>query len=124
MRVPQKQPKRKRLRFNDDSCVRLRPEHHNHVWSYGFVMDRTHNGRAIRMLTIMDEYTRECLAIKVGRKLKSMDVVYCLSDLFIMRGTPNYIRSDNGPEFTAKVVRNWLARLNVGTLFIEPGSSW
>jgi len=124
LKVPQKQPKRKRLWFNDGSCVRMRPEHRDHVWSYDFVMDRTHNGHAFRMLTIIDEYTRECLAIRVARKLNSMDVIDCLSDLFIMRGTPGYIRSDNGSEFTAKVVRDWLARLDVGTLFIEPGSPW
>jgi len=124
LKVPQKQPKRKRLWLNDGSCVRLRPEHRDHVWSYDFVVDRTHNGRAFRMLTIMDEYTRECLAIKVARKLNSMDVLDCLSNLFILRGTPGYIRSDNGSEFTAKVVREWLARLDVGTLFIEPGSPW
>jgi putative transposase len=124
LKVPQKQPKRKRLWLNDGSCVRRRPEHRDHVWSYDFIMDRTHNCRAFRMLTVMDEYTRECLAIRIARKLNSMDVIDCLSDLFIMRGTPCYIRSDNGPEFTAKVVRNWLARLDVGTLFIEPGSPW
>jgi putative transposase len=124
LKVPQKQPKRKRLWLNDGSCVRLRPEHQNHVWSYDFIADRTHNGRAFRMLAVMDEYTRECLAIRVARKLNSMDVIDCLSNLFIMRGTPGHIRSDNGPEFTAKVVRGWLARLDVGTLFIEPGSPW
>jgi len=124
LKVPQKQPKRKRLWLNDGSCVRLRPEHRDHVWSYDFVVDRTHNGRAFRMLTIMDEYTRECLAIKVARKLNSMDVLDCLSNLFILRGTPGYIRSDNGSEFTSQVVRAWLARLDVGTLFIEPGSPW
>jgi putative transposase len=87
-------------------------------------MDRTHDGRAIKMLTVIDEYTRECLAITVNRKLKSMDVIETLADLFIMKGVPAYVRSDNGPEFTAKLVRGWLERLGSNTLFIEPGSPW
>ena len=124
LKVPAKQPKRGRLWMNDGSCVRRRAEYPNHVWSYDFVMDRTHDGRAIRMLTIVDEYTRECLAIDVGRKLNSQDVLYRLGELFVHRGSPAYIRSDNGPEFTAKAVREWLARVSVQTLFIEPGSPW
>ena len=104
LKVPQKQPKRKRLWLNDGSCVRLRPTHRDHVWSYDFVADRTSDGRAFRMLTIVDEHTRECLAIDVARKLKSDDVLERLSDLFIRRGVPKYIRSDNGPEFTANTV--------------------
>lgn len=117
LKVPWKQPKRKRLWFNDGSCIRLRPEHRNHVWSYDFIADRTHDGRAFRMLTIIDEYTRECLSITVARKLNSMSVIESLADLFIIRGTPAYIRSDNGSEFTAKMVRSWLERLQVGTLY-------
>lgn len=105
LKVPQKQPKRRRLWLNDGSRVRLRPEHPNHVWSYDFVMDRTHDGRAIRMLTIMDEYTRECLAIDVSRRLNGTDVVDRLFELFIFHGIPKYIRSDNGPEFVSKQVR-------------------
>ena len=124
LKVPQKQPKRKRLWLNDGSCVRLRPRYQNHVWSYDFVMDRTHNGRAIRMLTIIDEYTRECLAIEVNRKLNSRNVMDVLSQLFIERGTPQYIRSDNGPEFIAQRLRWWLKRHKIDTLFIEPGSPW
>ena len=124
LKVPMKQPKRGRLWLGDGSCVRRRAEHPNHVWSYDFVMDRTHDGRAIRMLTIVDEYTRECLAIDVGRKLNSQEVLYRLGELFVHRGSPAYIRSDNGPEFTAKAVREWLARVSVQTLFIEPGSPW
>jgi len=124
LKVPRKQPKRGRLWFNDGSCVRKRPEYRNHVWAYDFVMDRTHDGRAMKMLTIIDEYTRECLAIKVSRKLKSMDVIEILADLFIMKGVPAYVRSDNGPEFTAKLVIEWLERLGSNTLFIEPGSPW
>ena len=102
LKVPQKQPKRRRLWFNDGSCVRLRSTYPNHVWSYDFVMDRTHDGRAIRMLTIMDEYTRECLGLEVSRKLNSTDVIDKLFELFITRGIPEYIRSDNGPEFYSK----------------------
>jgi transposase InsO family protein len=114
----------KRLWSADGSCVRLRPEYRDHVWSYGFVQERTHDGRALRLLTVLDEYSRECLAIEVGRKLTSYDVLRVLADLFILRGTPAHIRSDNGPEFTAALVRGWLERLEVGTLFIEPGSPW
>jgi putative transposase len=124
LKVPQKQPKRRRLWLNDGSCVRLRPAHQDHVWSYDFVQARTHDGRAFRMLTIVDEFTRECLAIDVARKLSSEDVLERLSDLFIRRGVPDYLRSDNGPEFTAKRVKDWLERVEVKTLFIEPGSPW
>lgn len=124
LKVPQKQPKRKRLWLADGSCVRLRPADKDHVWSYDFVADRTSDGRAIRMLTLIDEHTRECLAIDVARSLKSEDVLERLSDLFVRRGVPTYIRSDNGSEFTATKVREWLARVGVKTLFIEPGSPW
>ena len=122
LKVPQRQPKRRRLWFNDGSCVRRRPEHRDHVWSYDFVQTRTHNGRPVRLLTLIDEYTRECLAIDVARGLKSEDVLERLAELFIQRATPDYIRSDNGAEFTAKAVRAWLGRVGVRTLYIEPGS--
>ena len=124
LKVPSKQPKRGRLWFNDGSCVRLRPAHRDHVWAYDFVAARTHDGRPFRMLTLVDEFTRECLAIDVARQLKSDDVLERLSWLFATRGVPEHIRSDNGPEFTATVVRNWLERVGVRTLFIEPGSPW
>ncbi len=124
LKVPKKQPKRRRLWFNDGSCVRLRAEYKNHVWSYDFVADRTHDGRPLRMLTIIDEYTRECLAIDVERRLRHDDVIYRLGQLFVERGTPAHIRSDNGPEFTAIAVREWLEKLDVKPLFIEPGSPW
>lgn len=124
LKVPQKQPKRGRLWFNDGSCVRLRPQHKGHVWSYDFVADRTHDGRAFRILTVIDEYTRECLAIHVQRKLKRDDVLTVLTELFTRRGPPQYIRSDNGAEFTAIAVREWLEKVNVQTLFITPGSPW
>ena len=124
LKVPIKQPKRGRLWLTDGSCVRLRPMHPNHVWSYDFVQDRTHDGKAFRMLVIVDEYTRECLAIEVDRRLNAQRVLAVLADLFVVYGPPEHIRSDNGPEFIAAALRDWLQRLNVKTLFIEPGSPW
>lgn len=124
LKVPIKQPKRRRLWLGDGSCIRLRPEYKNHVWSYDFVADRTTDGKAIRMLNIIDEYTRECLVIKIDRKITAHDVIDALTNLFVTRGLPKYIRSDNGPEFIANMLREWLQRLNVETLFIEPGSPW
>ena len=124
LKVPKKQPKRRRLWLNDGSCIRLRPEHKNHVWSYDFVMARTSDGRALKILTIIDEYTRECLGMLVQRHITSQDVLERLYWLFLVRGTPEHIRSDNGPEFTARAVREWLGRLQVKTLYIEPASPW
>jgi transposase InsO family protein len=125
LKVPQKQPKRGRLWLNDGSCIRLRPEHKGHVWSYDFVMARTADGRSFRILAILDEYTRECLAILVKRSIRSQDVIDQLFYLFVSsRGMPKHLRSDNGPEFTSKDVHNWLNRFGVKTLFIEPGSPW
>jgi putative transposase len=108
LKVPAKQPKRGRLWLNDGSCIRLRPERKGHVWAYDFVTDRTSNGKAFRMLTVVDEYTRECLAITVERKLNSTHVLETLAELFIHRGPPQHIRSDNGPEFCAEAVKSWL----------------
>ena len=124
LKVPRRQPKRGRLWLNDGSCIRLRPLHKNHVWSYDFVSTRTHDGRALKLLTVLDEYTRRCLAIRVGRRTRSDDVLEVLTDLFARHGPPEHLRSDNGPEFTAKLVRRWLARLRVQTLYIAPGSPW
>ncbi len=124
LKVPKRQRKRRRLWLNDGSCIRLRPEHKDHVWSYDFVADRTSNGKPLRMLNVIDEYTRECLAIRIDRKFTSNDVVEALTELFVTRGTPAHIRSDNGPEFIAEAVRTWLQRLGVDPLFIEPGSPW
>ena len=124
LRVPQKQQKRGRLYFNDGSCIRLRPLHKNHVWSYDFVQDRLCNGKKIRMLTVIDEYTRKCLKIKVGYKLKSDDVLESIADLFLSEGLPEYIRSDNGSEFVAKSVQDFLGKINVKTAYIAPGSPW
>ena len=124
LKVPAKQPKRGRLYLNDGSCIRLRPCFKNHVWSYDFVSDRLHNGKKIRMLTVIDEYTRKCLTIRVGFSLKSDDVLDTLSTLFITEGVPEYIRSDNGSEFTAKTLREWIGSIGVKTAYIEPGSPW
>jgi putative transposase len=124
LKVPKKQPKRGRLWLNDGSCIRLRPEYENHVWSYDFIIERTDNGRAFKILNIIDEFTRKNLSTKVDRQIRSQDVIDELFDLFILRGIPEHIRSDNGPEFTARAVRKWLNRLGVKTLFIEPGSPW
>ena len=124
LKVPKKQPKRSRLWLNDGSCIRLRPEYKDHVWSYDFMIDRTTDGRAFKILNIIDEYSRECLAILVKRKITSQDVIDILFELFIFRGIPVHIRSDNGPEFTAKAIRKWLTDIGVKTLYIEPGSPW
>jgi len=124
LKVPKKQPKRSRLWLNDGSCIRLRPEYKDHVWSYDFVTARTTNGRAFRILTVIDEYSRECLTLLVNRRITSLDVIDQLYELFLLRGVPEHIRSDNGPEFTAKAIRKWLNRVGVKTLYIEPGSPW
>jgi putative transposase len=124
LKVPKKQPKRARLWLNDGSCIRLRAQYKNHVWSYDFMTARTADGRAFRMLNIIDEYSRECLCILVARHIMADDVIEVLSTLFITVGIPEHIRSDNGPELTAKALREWLNDLGVKTLFIEPGSPW
>jgi putative transposase len=124
LKVPAKQPKRGRLYLNDGSCIRLRPSFKNHVWSYDFVYDRLHNGKKIRILTVIDEYTRKCLTIRVGSSIKSNDVLETLSTLFITEGVPDYIRSDNGSEFTARALREWFDSIGVKTAYIEPGSPW
>ena len=124
LKFPQRQPKRSRLWLNDGSRVRLRPERPIHVWSHDFISDRTHDGRAFRMLCMIDEFTRESLAIRVARKLKASDVIDALADLFILRGIPTHIRSDNGPEFVATALREWITAVGAKTAYIEPGSPW
>jgi putative transposase len=116
--------KRGQLWLNDDSCIGLKPERKDHVWSYDFVHHRTDDERALRTLNILDEFSRECLAIRVQRKRNSTDVVDALTDLFILRGVPSFIRSDNGPEFLAEIVRDWIAAVAAKTASIEPGSPW
>lgn len=124
LKVPERQKKRGRIYLNDGSCIRLRPCWKDHVWAYDFVYDRLLDGTKIRFLTVVDEYTRENIALHVDYKLKSDDVMGVLTDLFITRGIPDHIRSDNGAEFTANTIRDWLERLGVKTLFIQPGSPW
>ena len=124
LKVPQKQPKRGRLWLHDGSCVRLRATHKNHVWSWDFVMDRTDDGRVIKILTLIDEYTKEALAVYPARRIRANDVIDIFADVMVERGVPEYIRSDNGPEMIAKVLRNWLARVGTKTAYIMPGSPW
>lgn len=117
LKVPVKQPKGGRLWLNDGSCIRLRPKRPNHVWSYEFVADRTHDEKAFRMLCIIDEFTRESLMICVARKLKATDVIEALCELFVSRGIPAHIRSDNGPEFVAQALRDWIAAVGAKTAY-------
>jgi transposase InsO family protein len=124
LKVPMKQPKKGRLWLNDGSCIRLRPEYRDHVWSYDFVHHRTDDGKVFGALNILDEHSRECLAIRVNRRLNSTDVIDVLTDLFILRGVPAFIRSDNGPEFVAESVRNWIKAVGAKTAYIKPGSPW
>jgi putative transposase len=124
LKVPQKQPKRGRLWLNDGSCIRLRPERKNHLWSWDFVFDRTDDGRAIKLMVVIDEFTRECLAIHVARRIRARDAIDVFADLMQMHGIPEHIRSDNGPEMVAKRLRSWLARLGTKTIYITPGSPW
>ena len=124
LKVPQRQPRRGRLWLNDGSCVRLRASWPNHFWSHDFVEGRTHDGRKFRMLCLIDEYTREALAIRVKRRLNAQDVLETLADAMITHGTPEHIRSDNGPEFIATALRQWIANVGTQTAYIEPGSPW
>ena len=124
LKIPSKQKARGRLWLNDGSCVRLRPQRQNHVWSYDFVSARTYDGRAVRMLNLIDEHTRECLLIRAERRWSSARVIEALADVMVMKGIPEHLRSDNGPEFVAKEVRKWLADTGANTLYIEPGSPW
>jgi putative transposase len=124
LNVPRRQPKRGRLWLTDGSCIRLRPAYLNHVWSYDFIEERTDDGRRFRMFNMIDEFTHECLAIRVARRLKSIDVIDVLSDLFILRGVPGHVRSDNGPEFVARAVQEWIAAVGAKTAYIQPGNPW
>lgn len=124
LKVPKKQKPRGRLWLNDGSCVRLRPEHPNHIWSYDFVSAKTHDGRTVRMLNLIDEHSRESLLVRPERRWSSARVIEALADVMVMKGVPEHIRSDNGPEFVAKDLRKWLADTGAKTLYIEPGSPW
>jgi len=124
LKVPAKQKPRRRLWLNDGSCIRLRPERRNHVWSYDFVEARTHDGRSLRLLTMIDEFTRECLAIRVARRLNSAHVIEVLGECMLQHGVPKHVRSDNGAEMTARRVKQWLQTVGTRPMFIEPGSPW
>jgi transposase InsO family protein len=124
LKVPGQQKPRGRLWFNDGSCLRLRPEHRNHVWSYDFVLIRDAYGRKIRMLTMIDEFSRTCLDIHCARHIGADEVITQLANAMIVHGIPEYIRSDNGPEFVANRLRKWLADIGVKTAYITPGSPW
>jgi len=125
LQVPRKQRKRRRLPGNsENSCIRHKAMHRNHVWSYDFLADRTEDGRQLKLLVVIDEFTRECLAIEVGRTFTARDVMLTLQYLFAVRGAPEHVRSDNGPEFVAKKIRRWLDRASVGTLYIQKASPW
>ena len=124
LKLPEKQIKKRRIYLSDGNCVRLRADHKNHVWSYDFVEDKTMDGRKIRWLNIIDEYEHVCLASVPRRSWRGNDVINVLSDVMILSGAPEYIRSDNGPEFIAKKLRKWLSDVGVTTTYIEPGSPW
>jgi putative transposase len=122
--VPRKQRKKRRLGSSESGCVRQRARHKDDVWAWDFVFDRTENGRTLKWFSIVDEYTRESLTLKVNRSITSEDVLDMLAELFAMRGVPKHIRSDNGPEFIAQAIRQFLAAAEVQTLYVEPGSPW
>ena len=124
LKIPQKQPPRGRLWLNDGSCMRLRATYPNHVWSYDFVLIRDAYGGKIRMLTLIDEFSRKCLTIHCARRIGSIQVIEQLANAMITHGIPEYIRSDNGPEFIAKELRKWLSGIGVKTAYITPGSPW
>ena len=124
LQIRRKARKRRRIGTSVNACHRRRPRYKDHVWGYDFVSERTERGGQLKMLNVVDEFTRECLTIEVARKFTGQDVVAVLSELFAIRGRPGYIRSDNGPEFACKAVRKWLKSCGIGTLFIEPGSPW
>jgi transposase InsO family protein len=124
LKVPQKKRKRRSLGHRENSCHRRAAEHKDHVWAWDFIFDRTTGGSSLKWLSIVDEYTRECLALKCSRSITSEDVIDTLAELFAMRGVPVHIRSDNGPEFVAKAIGRWLEQIDVEALYVEPGSPW
>ncbi len=126
LKVPRMQHKKRRLLLgsSENGCARKRAERINHVWSYDFAMDQTEDGRRLKVMPVVDEYSRECLALGMERSITAGDVMEVLDRLFAERGEPEFIRSDNGPEFIAEALKRWLAATGVGTLYIEPGSPW
>jgi putative transposase len=123
-RVPSAQHKKRRLGTSENACHRRRPEHKDHVWALDFIFDRDERGRSLKWLSVVDEFTRECPVLLVGRSITAMDVIDELIRLMTTRGVPGHIRADNGPEFIAKAIRCWLARAGVSTLYVEPGAPW
>ena len=124
LKVPVKRHKRRRLGHSENGCARRRAEHKDHVWAWDFIQDRTEDGHALKWLSIVDEFTRECLTLEVDRSITSGDVIDAVMNLFCTRGVPGHIRSDNGPEFIAKALRRWLGGTPVETLYVEPGAPW
>lgn len=124
LQVPYRRKFKKSKGSSANSCVVKKAEYPNHVWTYDFMSDQTENGRKFKLLTVLDEFTRESLAIDVARSIRSKDVILLLEYLFILRGLPKFIRSDNGPEFIANAVKKWLKKKHVETLYVEPGSPW
>ena len=124
LKVPRKARKRRRLGCGANGCARFRPAHKDHVWAWDFIHDRTEGGGPLKWLTIVDEYTRECLSLEPGRSLTAVDLQTALIGLFRQRGAPGHIRSDNGPEFIAQALRSWLGRASVKTLYVEAGAPW
>jgi transposase InsO family protein len=124
LKVPQKRRKKRYLGTSDQACHVRRAEHQDHVWCWDFVFDRTESGSPLKWLSIVDEYTRECLALKVDRGITAEDVIDTLAELFAMRGVPRAIRSDNGPEFVALAIQRWLRQVDVQTFYIAPGQPW
>ena len=124
LKVPSRQRPRSRLWLNDGSCVRLRPLYRNHVWSFDFVQAHTHDGRSLRILTLIDEHSRACLALKVARRINSLGVIEALADAMCLHGIPEHIRCDNGPEMVSKALRKWVAKTGPQIQYIAPGSPW
>lgn len=124
LKIRRRSRKRRRLGTSENGCTRKRAERRNHVWSYDFTLDQTEDGKRLKLMPVVDEFTRECHAIEVARSLTAQDVISTLGYLFRVHGEPEYIRSDNGPEFIATAVKEWLAASGVQTLYIEPGSPW
>jgi putative transposase len=124
LKIHRKQHKRLYTGSSENACDRKRPQYYNHIWSYDFLTERLENGRLVKLLVVLDEFTRESLAIDVNRKIKGPDVIEVLRYLFAVRGAPEFIRSDNGPEFISNTVKKFLRNSGVDTLYVEPGSPW
>jgi putative transposase len=124
LQVPYRRKFKKAKGSSENSCAVKKAKYPNHVWTYDFMGDQTEDGRKLKLLTVLDEFTRESPAIEVGRSMRAKDVIAVLEYLFMVRGAPKFIRSDNGPEFIADKIKKWLEQKHVGTLYIEPGSPW